>query len=67
MDEIQRSLRASLEAGPGAAAREVFFRNLPKDPDALSFWLWIAVRLSQQEPWWYDTLAAVVRRFLRSC
>ena len=37
MDEIQRSLRASLEAGPGAAAREEFFRNLPKDPDALSF------------------------------
>ena len=66
MDEIQRSLRASLEAGPGAAAREVFFWNLPKDPDALSFWLLIAVRLSQQEPWWYDTLAAVVRRFLRS-
>ena len=66
MDEIQRSLRASIEAGPGAAAREEFFLNLPKDPDALSFWLLIAVRLSQQEPWWYDTLAALVRRYLRS-
>ena len=66
MDEIQRSLRASLEADPGAAAREAFFRNLPKDPDALSFWLLIAVRLSQQERWWYDTLAALVRRYLRS-
>ena len=66
MDEIQRSLRANLEAGPGAAAREAFFRNLPMDPDALSFWLLIAVRLSQQEPWWYDTLAALVRRYLSS-
>ena len=66
MDEIQRSLRASLEAGPGEAAREEFFRDLPKDPDALSFWLLIAVRLSQQEPWWYDTLAALVRRCLHS-
>ena len=66
MDEIQHSLQASLEAGPGEAAREAFFRNLPKDPDALSFWLLIAVRLSQQEPWWYDTLAALVRRYLGS-
>ena len=66
MDEVQRSLRASLEAGPSIAAREAFFRNLPKDPDALSFWLSIAVRLSQREPWWYDTLAALVRRFVRS-
>ncbi|MCZ0954024.1 MAG: hypothetical protein OXJ56_15755 [Rhodospirillaceae bacterium] len=66
MDEIQRSLRASLEAGPGAAARDAFFRNLPKDPEALSFWLLIAVRLSQRERWWYDTLAALVRRYLRS-
>lgn len=66
MDEIQRCLRASLEAGPGAAAREAFFRNLPKDREALSFWLLIAVRLSHQEPWWYDTLAALVRRYLRS-
>ena len=66
VDEIQRSLRASLEIGPGASAREAFFRNLPKDPDALSFWLSIAVRLSRQEPWWYDTLAALVRRCLRS-
>ena len=49
MDEIQRSLRASLEAGPGEVARGAFFRNLPKDPDALAFWLLIAVRLSQQE------------------
>ena len=49
MDEIQRSLRASLEAGPDAAAREDFFRTLSKDPDALSFWLLIAARLSQQE------------------
>ena len=61
MDEIQRSLRARLEAVPGAAARAAFFRNLPKDPDALSFWLLIAVRLSRQEPWWYDSLAALVR------
>ena len=66
VDEIQRSLRASLEAGPGESAREAFFLNLPKDPDALSFWLLIAVRLSQQEPWWYDTLAALVRRYLGS-
>ena len=66
MAEIQHSLRASLEAGPGAAAREEFFRNLPKNPDALSFWLSIAVRVSQQSPWWYDTLAALVRRYLRS-
>ena len=66
MDEIQHCLRASLEAGPGAAAREVFFRNLPKDPEALSFWLSMAVRLSRHETWWYDTLAALVRRYLRS-
>ena len=66
MDEIQRSLRASLQAGPGEAEREAFFRNLPKDPDALSFWLLVAVRLSEREPWWYDTLAALVRRCLRS-
>jgi len=61
VDEFQRSLRASLEAGPGAAAREEFFRNLPKNPDALSFWLSIAVRVSQQSPWWYDTLAAYLQ------
>ena len=66
MDEIQRSLRASLEADRGAAAREAFFRNLPKDAEALSFWLSMAVRLSQHETWWYDTLAALVRRYLRS-
>ena len=66
VDKIQRSLRASIEADPGAAAREAFFRNLPKDPDALSFWLLVAVRLSQEEPWWYDTLAALVRRYLSS-
>ena len=66
MDEIQRSLRASLEADPGAAARVEFFRNLPKDPEALSFWLSIAVRVTQQSPWWYDTLAALVRRYLGS-
>ena len=66
MDEIQRSLQASIEAGPGEAARKAFFRNLPKDPDALSFWLLIGVRLSQQESWWYDTLAALVRRYLGS-
>lgn len=66
MDEIQRALRASLRAGPGEAAREDFFRNLPEDPDALSFWLSIAVGLSQREPWWYDTLAELVRRYLRS-
>lgn len=66
MDEIQSALRASLRAGPGEAAREDFFRYLPEDPDALSFWLSIAVNLSQREPWWYDTLAALVRRYLRS-
>ena len=66
MDEIQRSLRASLEAGPEAAARDVFFAKLPKDPEALSFWLSIAVRLSREEPWWYDTLATAVRRYMRS-
>lgn len=66
MDEIQRSLRASLEADPGGSARDAFCRNLPKDPDALSFWLLIAVRLSRQERWWYDTLAALVRQYLRS-
>ena len=61
-----RTLRVSLEAGPGAAVRDAFFRNLPKDQDALSFWLLIAVKLSKQEPWWYDTLAGLVRRYLRS-
>ena len=66
MDEIQRCLRANLEAGPATAAREAFLNNLPKDPDALSFWLLIAVRLSRREPWWYDTLATLVRRSLRS-
>lgn len=66
MDEIQRSLRASLQTGPGAAAREESIRKLPEDPDALSFWLSMAVRLSRPEPWWYDTLAVLVRSYLRS-
>ena len=43
---------------PSRRREKIFFRNLPEDSDALSVWLLIAVRLSQQEPWWYDTLAA---------
>ena len=48
VDEIQRLLQAGIEADPrGPAAREALFENLPEDPDALSFWLSIAVGLSE--------------------
>ncbi len=66
MDEIQRSLRASLNADPGAVAREAFFEDLPKDPDALSFWISIAIGLSEEDRWWYDTLIELARRYRQS-
>ena len=66
MDEIQRSLRASLNADPGAVAREAFFEDLPKDPDALSFWISIAIALSEEDRWWYDTLIELARRYRQS-
>lgn len=50
MDEVQRSLRASPEAVPGAAGGEALVRNLPKDSDTLAFWLLVADRLARQEP-----------------
>lgn len=63
MDEIQRSLRASPNADPGAVAREAFFVDLPKDPDASSFWISIANLLSGEDRWWYDTLVDLARRY----
>ena len=62
MDEIQRWLKASLETDPAQSAREDWFDNLPATPDALSFWLRVAVRMSRTEPWWYDTLVEYGRR-----
>lgn len=62
MDEIQRWLEAGLAADPSESARETWFDNLPKTPDALSFWLRVAIRMSETEPWWYDTLVAYARR-----
>ena len=35
---------------------------LPSAPKPLSFWLRVAVKLSETEPWWYDTLAEYARR-----
>ena len=62
MDEIQRGLRASLETDPEDGAREDWFDRLPTSPDALSFWLRLAIGLSRTEPWWYDTLVEFARR-----
>ena len=66
MDEIQRWLEASLAADPSEAARDAWFDNLPKAPVPLSFWLNVAIRMSQTEPWWYDTLVEFARRSRRS-
>lgn len=66
MDEIQRSLRASLNAGPSAVAREMFFANPPQDPDALSFWISITIALSEEDRWWYDTLIELARNYRQS-
>jgi len=62
MDEIQRWLKANLETDPADSAREAWFDHLPKTPGALSFWLRVAVEMSETEPWWYDTLVAYARR-----
>ena len=62
MDEIQRWLRANLQTLRSERAREDWFHNLPTAPEALSFWLRIAVDLSATEPWWYDTLVEYARR-----
>ena len=62
VDEIQRWLEASLAADPSEAARESWFDGLPKAPVALSFWLQVAIRMSETEPWWYDTLVEFARR-----
>lgn len=62
MDEIQRWVRASLETDPVDGAREDWFNRLPTSPDALSFWLRLAIGLSRTEPWWYDTLVEFARR-----
>ena len=50
MDRIQRWLKASLEADPAATARQAWFDNLPTEPDALSFFLSIAIKQSETEP-----------------
>ncbi|MDE0006581.1 MAG: hypothetical protein OXQ29_28155 [Rhodospirillaceae bacterium] len=62
MDEIQRWLVANLTTLRAERAREDWFENLPNAPEALSFWLTVAVDLSATEPWWYDTLVAYARR-----
>jgi len=62
VDEIQRWLVINLTTLRTKRAREDWFENLPNAPDALSFWLRIAVDLSATEPWWYDTLVAYARR-----
>ena len=66
MDRIQRWLKASLKADPAATARTVWFENLPREPDALSFWLCVAIKQSETEPWWYDTLLALVQQYRQS-
>ena len=62
MDEIQRWLVANLNTLRSERARADWFDNLPNTPEALSFWLRIAVDLSATEPWWHDTLAEYARR-----
>ena len=54
MDRIQRWLKASLKADPAATARTVWFDNLPGEPDALSFWLCVAIKQSETEPCAYS-------------
>ncbi len=66
MDEIQRWLRTNLRTHSAERAREDWFDNLPRAPDALSFWLRWAVELSETEPWWYDTLVEYARRYRHS-
>ena len=66
MDEIQRWLKASLATGPADSAREAWFDNLPVAPEALSFWLQVAIGMSETEPWWYDTLVEFARRHRQS-
>ena len=66
MDEIQRWLEANLAVDPSEAARQSWFDNLPTSPDALSFWLQIAIGMSETEPWWYDTLVEYARRSRRT-
>ena len=62
MDEIQRWLGANLKTHSAERAREDWFESLPNAPEALSFWLRVAVELSETEPWWYDTLVEYARR-----
>lgn len=62
MDEIQRWLKASLQTDPADRARKDWFDKLPKTQEALSFWLQIAIMVSETEPWWYDTLVELARR-----
>ena len=32
----------------------------------MSFWLSIAIKQSEKDPWWYDTLIALVQRYRQS-
>ena len=62
MDEIQRWLGTNLKSHSADRAREDWFQSLPNTPEALTFWLGLAVELSRTEPWWYETLVEYARR-----
>ena len=65
MDEIQRRLKERLAVDPSDATREKWFDLLPEDPDELSLLLELAIRQSETNPWWYDTLVEYARRLRR--
>lgn len=63
MDEIQRWLRARLEAGPEERLREDFFVLLQLEGEHLRHFLAMAIKASETQQWWYDTLVEFARRW----
>ena len=63
MDEIQRELRESLEAGPDDTMRELLFELLLAGGEHEEWVLKVAIGASETERWWYDTLVEFARRW----
>ena len=65
MDEIQRKLKSDLAVKTPEAMREKLFNSLPEGPVDLEFVLDLAIKQSETNSWWYDTLVEYARRLRR--
>jgi len=63
VDEIQRWLRMSLDAGPEESLRDDLLTLLQIEGDHVRFVLHAAIDASETQQWWYDTLVEFARRW----